>query len=112
VAIRKEDVAPTLRSALDARKGGGIAAAAFDRHPAVGTPPSQKAEPRSALQSADLKVGATIPFSYRVEDKIWLAKDHHSLKQFRSAANRRRFPLLRLVAATGRPLTSQQWKER
>ena len=49
------------------------------RHGGV-KPPLQKAERRSALQSADLKVGATIPLSYRVEDKMRLAKDHRSLK--------------------------------
>ena len=46
-------------------------AAVSDRRPAVGTPPLQKAERRSALQ---------IPLSYRVEDKMRLAKDHRSLK--------------------------------
>jgi hypothetical protein len=45
-----------------------------DRRPAVGTPPLQKAERRSALQNADLKVGATIPLSYRVEDKMRLQR--------------------------------------
>ncbi|HMD87115.1 MAG TPA: type ISP restriction/modification enzyme [Terriglobia bacterium] len=39
-----------------------------------------KAERRSALHRADLKGGATIPLSYRVEDKMRLAKDHRSLK--------------------------------
>ena len=42
--------------------------------------PSAKAERCSALQSADLKAGATIPLSYRVEDKMRLAKDHRSLR--------------------------------
>jgi predicted helicase len=46
-------------------------AAVSDRRTAVGTPPLQKAERRSALQ---------IPLSYRVEDKMRLAKDHRSLK--------------------------------
>jgi predicted helicase len=46
----------------------------------VSPPPLQKAERRSALQSADLKVGATMPLSYRVKDKMRLAKDHRSLK--------------------------------
>jgi predicted helicase len=54
-------------------------AASLPRHGGV-KPPLQKAERRSALQSADLKVGATIPLSYRVEDKMRLAKDRHSLK--------------------------------
>jgi len=39
-----------------------------------------KGERRSALQNADLKVGAAIPLSYRVEDKMRLAKDQRSLK--------------------------------
>ena len=57
---------------------------------AVGTPPLQNASvaaslPRHGgvkppLRNADLKVGATIPLSYRVEDKMRLAKDHRSLK--------------------------------
>jgi predicted helicase len=54
-------------------------AASLPRHGGV-KPPLQKAEPRPALQSADLKVVATIPFSYRVEDKMRLSKNHHSLK--------------------------------
>ncbi|MGA3164988.1 MAG: type ISP restriction/modification enzyme [Terriglobia bacterium] len=65
-------------------------AAVSDRRPAVGTPPLQDASvaaslPRHGgvkppLRNADLKVGATIPLSYRVEDKMRLAKDHRSLK--------------------------------
>jgi len=39
-----------------------------------------RAERRSALWPADLKVGATIPLSYRVEDKMRLSKDRRSLK--------------------------------
>jgi len=39
-----------------------------------------RAERRSALRGADLKVGATIPLSYRVEDKMRLSKDRRSLK--------------------------------
>ena len=93
------NVAPGLSPAPAARKGGGTVAAVSDRRAAVGTPPLQsgsvaaslprhggvkpplqKAERRSALQNADLKVGATIPLSYRVEDKMRLAKDHRSLK--------------------------------
>jgi predicted helicase len=35
---------------------------------------------RAPLQNAALKGGATIPLSYRVEDKMRLAKDHRSLK--------------------------------
>ena len=54
-------------------------AASLPRHGGV-KPPLRNAERRSALQSADLKVGATIPLSYRVEDKMRLAKDHRSLK--------------------------------
>jgi predicted helicase len=56
--------------------------------PGVGAPPLQKAERRSALQNADfslrsahaLKVGATIPLCYRVEDQMRLAKDRRSLR--------------------------------
>ncbi len=58
---------------------GPDVAASLPRHGGV-KPPLQKAERRSALQNADLKVGATIPLSYRVEDKMRLAKDHNSLK--------------------------------
>jgi len=78
--IETTAVAPGLSPARAARKGGGAVAAVSDRRTAVGTPPLQKAERCSALQSADLKVGATIPLSYRVEDKMRLAKDHRSLK--------------------------------
>ena len=87
--IETTAVAPGLSPAHAARMGGGIVAAVSDRRrrseinatiPAVGTPPLQKAERRSALQSADLKVGATIPLSYRVEDKMRLSKDRPSLK--------------------------------
>jgi len=35
---------------------------------------------RAPLPNADLKVGATIPLSYRVEDKMRLSKDRRSLK--------------------------------
>jgi predicted helicase len=52
VAVRKQVVAPTLRSAPAARKGGHVVAA-------VSPPPS--GDQRSPLQSADLKVGATSP---------------------------------------------------
>jgi predicted helicase len=45
-------------------------AASLPRHGGVKPP----------LRNADLKVGATIPLSYRVEDKMRLAKDHRSLK--------------------------------
>ena len=78
--IETTGVAPGLSPARAARMGGGAVAAVSDRRPAVGTPPLQKAERRSALQSADLKVGATILLSYRVEDKMRLAKDRRSLK--------------------------------
>jgi len=56
-----------------------VVAASLPRHGGV-KPPLQKAERRSALQNADLKVGATIPLSYRVEDKMRLAKDRRSLR--------------------------------
>jgi predicted helicase len=68
--IETTAVAPGLSPARAARKGGTVAAVS-DRRTAVGTPP---------LQNADLKVGATIPLSYRVEDKMRLSKDHRSLK--------------------------------
>jgi hypothetical protein len=58
---------------------GFVVAASLPRHGGV-KPPLQKAERRSALHNADLKVGATIPLSYRVEDKMRLAKDHRSLR--------------------------------
>jgi predicted helicase len=67
-------VTPASRLQPDSRRDGGVTAAA------VSPPPLQKAERRSALQSADLKVGATMPLSYRVKDKMRLAKDHRSLK--------------------------------
>ena len=46
----------------------------------MGTPPRKNAERRSALQNAGLKAGSTIPLSYRVEDKMRLAKDRRSLR--------------------------------
>ena len=49
---------------------GTDVAASLPRHGGVKPP----------LRNADLKVGATIPLSYRVEDKMRLAKDHRSLK--------------------------------
>jgi len=49
---------------------GADVAASLPRHGGVKPP----------LRNADLKVGATIPLSYRVEDKMRLAKDHRSLK--------------------------------
>ncbi len=58
---------------------GADVAASLPRHGGV-KPPLPKAERRSALQNADLKVGATIPLSYRVEDKMRLSKDRRSLK--------------------------------
>ena len=45
--------------ACAALMGGAAVAAVSDRRTAVGTPPLQEAEPRSALQSAALKDGAT-----------------------------------------------------
>jgi len=50
--------------------GGAGIAASLARHGGVKPP----------LQHADLKVGATIPLSYRVEDKMRLSKDRRSLK--------------------------------
>ena len=46
----------------------------------MGTPPLQKAERRSALQNAGLNVVAAMPLSYRVEDKMRLAKDRRGLR--------------------------------
>ena len=45
-------------------------AASLPRHGGVKLP----------LRNADLKVAATIPLSYRVEDRMRLAKDRRSLK--------------------------------
>jgi predicted helicase len=86
-------VTPASRRQPDSRRDGGVTAAAVGtppqqnaslaasspRHGGV-KPPLQTAERRSALRSADLKVGATIPLSYRVEDKMRLSKDHRSLR--------------------------------
>jgi len=52
------------------RRHASSVAASLPRHGGVKPP----------LRNADLKVGATIPLSYRVEDKMRLAKDYHSLK--------------------------------
>jgi predicted helicase len=49
---------------------GADVAASLPRHGGVKPP----------LRNADLKVGAAIPLSYRVEDKMRLSKDHRSLK--------------------------------
>ena len=97
--IETTAVAPGLSPARAARKGGGAVAAVSDRRrrseidatiPAVGTPPLQGASVAASLprhggvkppiRNADLKVAATIPLSYLVEDKMRLAKDHRSLK--------------------------------
>ena len=56
----------------------GSSVAAVYRPP-VGTKARTGAH-RAPLQNADLKVGATIPLSYRVEDKMRLSKDRRSLK--------------------------------
>jgi hypothetical protein len=54
--------------------------AALRRHGEVNSPLRKSGGVKSPLRNADLKVGATIPLSYRVEDKMRLAKDHRSLK--------------------------------
>jgi len=79
--IDYEKVEPWPLKFIETSSGflGTDVAASLPRHGGV-KPPLQKAERRSALQSADLKVGATIPLSYRVEDKMRLSKDHRSLK--------------------------------
>ncbi|MGO8788590.1 MAG: type ISP restriction/modification enzyme [Terriglobia bacterium] len=99
--IETTAVTPASRRQPDSRRDGGATASAagtsplqsasvaasLPRHGGV-KPPLRQAERRAALQSADpslrsgqaLKVGATIPLSYRVEDKMRLAKDHRSLK--------------------------------
>ena len=63
----------------------GASVAAVYRPPALtkaktGAPFLRQGRLRAPLQNADLKVGATVPLSYRVEDKMRLAKDHGSLK--------------------------------
>jgi predicted helicase len=63
----------------------GASVAAVYRPPALtkaktGAPFLRQGRLRAPLQNADLKVGATVPLCYRVEDKMRLAKDHHSLK--------------------------------
>jgi len=79
--IEYESLEPHPLKFIETSSGvlGADVAASLPRHGGV-KPPLQKAERRSALQSADLKVGATIPLSYRVEDKMRLAKNHRSLK--------------------------------
>ena len=70
----------------DRRDGGATGGASLPRYGGV-KPPLRTGMPWHALTNfaagaprADLKVGATIPLSYRVEDKMRLAKDHRSLK--------------------------------
>jgi predicted helicase len=57
---------------------GADVAASLPRHGGV-KPPLRNADP-SPRSGQALKVGATIPLSYRVEDKMRLAKDRRSLK--------------------------------
>jgi predicted helicase len=79
--IEYESLEPYPLKFIETSSGalGADVAASLPCHGGV-KPPLQKAERRSALQNADLKVGATIPLSYRVEDKMRLSKDHRSLK--------------------------------
>jgi predicted helicase len=79
--IEYESLEPYPLKFIETSSGvlGADVAASSLRHGGV-KPPLQKAERRSALQNADLKVGATIPLSYRIEDKMRLSKDHRSLK--------------------------------
>ena len=56
----------------------GASVAAVYRPPALTK--AKTGAHRAPLQNAALKGGATIPLSYRVEDKMRLAKDHRSLK--------------------------------
>jgi predicted helicase len=89
--IETTAVTPASRRHPESRRDGSATVAAVsDRRTAVGTPPLQNASvaaslPRHGgvkppLRNADLKGGAAIPLSYRVEDKMRLAKDHRSLK--------------------------------
>jgi len=70
--IEYESLEPWPLKFIEASSGvlGADVAASLPRHGGVKPP----------LRNADLKIGATIPLSYRVEDKMRLAKDHRSLK--------------------------------
>jgi predicted helicase len=70
--IEYESLEPYRLKFIETSSGvlGADVAASLPRHGGVKPP----------LRNADLKVGATIPLSYRVEDKMRLAKDHRSLK--------------------------------
>jgi predicted helicase len=57
-----------------------VVAAALRRHGEVNSPLRKSGGVKPPLRDADLKVGATIPLSYRVEDKMRLSKEGRSLK--------------------------------
>jgi predicted helicase len=60
--------------------GSSVAASSSRHGPSVAASLSRHGGVNPPLRNADLKGGATIPLSYRVEDKMRLAKDHRSLK--------------------------------
>ncbi len=79
--IETSNVTAALRRHPEIRQDGGGTVAPMSPSAA----PSLRGNGKSpvgppALQRANLKVGGTIPLSYRVEDKMRLAKDHRSLK--------------------------------
>jgi predicted helicase len=57
-----------------------VVAAALRRQGEVNSPLRKSGGVKPPLRDADLKVGATIPLSYRVEDKMRLSKEGRSLK--------------------------------
>jgi predicted helicase len=78
--IETTAVGPGLSPDRAVREGGAVAAG-LSRHQLGGVkPPLRKAERGSAPQNAGLKAGSTVPLSYRVEDKMRLAKDRRSLR--------------------------------
>ena len=76
--IETTAVALASRRQPNGRRDGGATVAAVYRPPALTK--AKTGAHRAPLQNADLTVGATIPFSYRVEDKMRLSKDRRSLK--------------------------------
>ena len=86
--IEYESLEPYPLKFIETSSGllGADVAASLPRHGGVkpplrtGTPWRAPTSPAASAPRADLKVGATIPLSYRVEDKMRLAKDQRSLK--------------------------------
>jgi predicted helicase len=78
--IETTAVGPGLSPDRAARKGGGAVApmSSSAAPPSRGHGKSPVGTP--ALQRAGLKAGCTVPLSYRVEDKMRLAKDRRSLR--------------------------------